>query len=483
MLSINLLTHIRSRYHNDDETFGQYARIECDNGHKITKSWEEDDLTRFCALFKGEGYPFFDAYFYNFKIRQISKEFDLLRLGKDYIINIELKHTSSPDRIIRQLVQNRYYLSVLQTPVHSFTYVAMENKLYCLCGDEIEEADPAVFARLVAAQRIRKVSDLNQLFTPDLFLVSPHLTPMKFLRNEYFLTDQQRMIKTEILADIDDDHYRFYTISGYYGTGKTLLAYDLVKDLMKTHRIGIIYSGVMNHKINVLVQHGYAIIPLEKISESDYGRYDIVVIDSAQRLSYRQRQSMIRSLRKNGTVALITYDPHGPDDLKQEFASLEDYGELRSFALTHRIRTNEQMAGFLSALLNKHRDHHIIHYKSIHVAAVKDQAEANEMIAYLASKHYYHVPLHFENEADYDACEKKITSDEDVIAKAFDRVVITMDQHFYYDEASRLKADPPQALRLLSETLERTRFALYVIVIDNSSVFKTCVSILGEYYE
>lgn len=483
MLSINLLTHVRSRKKADDETFNQYARIECDNGHKITKSWEEDDLESFCLLFKDEGYRFFDSYFYNFKIRQISKEFDLLRLGKDYIINIELKHESNPERITRQLVQNRYYLSVLQTPIHSFTYIARENQLYYLCGDEIEKADPGILAQLLRAQRIRKIRDLNQLFTPDLFLVSPLLSPMKFLRDEYFLTDQQRMIKTEILSDIDDDRYRFYSISGYYGTGKTLLAYDLAKELMKTHRVGIVHTGVISHKMAVLKQNGYVIIPSSEIDTIDCASFDIIVVDSSQRLDYRQRQRMMKSLRKNGVVGLITYDPHSPDDLKQEFAALEDYGELRSFALTHRIRTNEHMAGFLSALLNKNRDHHIQHYKSVHLASVEDDDQAREMIAYLESQHYYHVSLLFDNETDYDDYEKKIISDEDIAAKAFDRVVITLDHHFYYDEAGRLKANNQRAIRLLEETLERTRFALYVVIINNPLVFSACVSILGEYYE
>lgn len=482
MLSINLLTHIRSRKKADDETFNQYARIECDNGHKITKSWEEDDLESFCSLFKDESYRFFDSYFYNFKIRQISKEFDLLRIGKDYIINIELKHVSTPERITRQLLQNRYYLSVLKTPVHSFTYIAQTRTLYYLCDHDIEVADPAILAKLIKAQRIRKVRDLNQLFTPDLFLVSPNSTPMKFLRNEYFLTDQQRMIRNEILNDITDDHYRFYSISGYYGTGKTLLAYDLAKELMKMRRVGIIHTGVISHKMAVLRQNGYAMISLAEIDTIDYASYDIIVVDSAQRLDYIQRQRMMKSLRKNGVVGLITYDPHGPDDLKQEFATLEDYGELRSFALTHRIRTNEHMAGFLSALLNKNRDHHIVHYKSIHLAAVENKAQAQEMIAYLETRRYYYVPLSFDSNQDYVEYEKKITGDEDLAAKAFDRVVISLDHHFYYDEAGRLKADY-SSIRLLEETLERTRFALYIIVVDNPSVFSTCVSILGEYYE
>ena len=53
-------------------------------------------------------------FFYSFQIPRLGKEFDLLQIKEDQIVNIELKSGVVSDEAIRsQLLQNRYYLSVL----------------------------------------------------------------------------------------------------------------------------------------------------------------------------------------------------------------------------------------------------------------------------------------------------------------------------------------------------------------------------------
>ena len=56
--------------------------------------------------------------FYSFQIPKLGKEFDLLQIKDDQIVNIELKSGSVSDEAIRrQLIQNRYYLSVFGKPI------------------------------------------------------------------------------------------------------------------------------------------------------------------------------------------------------------------------------------------------------------------------------------------------------------------------------------------------------------------------------
>ena len=52
-----------------------------------------------------------NKWFYSFTIPQISKEFDLLKIGKNrQIVNIELKSQDvSMEKIEEQLIKNRYY--------------------------------------------------------------------------------------------------------------------------------------------------------------------------------------------------------------------------------------------------------------------------------------------------------------------------------------------------------------------------------------
>ena len=61
-------------------------------------------------------------FFYSFQIPRLGKEFDLLQIKEEQIVNIELKSGAVSDEAIRkQLIQNRYYLSVLGKPIHSYT--------------------------------------------------------------------------------------------------------------------------------------------------------------------------------------------------------------------------------------------------------------------------------------------------------------------------------------------------------------------------
>ena len=82
-------------------------------------------------------------FFYSFQIPRLGKEFDLLQIKDEQIVNIELKSGAVSDETIRkQLTQNRYYLSVLGRPIYSYTYISSQNRLVRLTNhDHIVEAD------------------------------------------------------------------------------------------------------------------------------------------------------------------------------------------------------------------------------------------------------------------------------------------------------------------------------------------------------
>ena len=81
--------------------------------------------------------------FYSFQILRLGKEFDLLQVKENQIVNIELKSGAvSEDAIRRQLIQNRYYLAILGRPVRSYTYISSQNRLVRLTNhDHIVEAE------------------------------------------------------------------------------------------------------------------------------------------------------------------------------------------------------------------------------------------------------------------------------------------------------------------------------------------------------
>lgn len=82
-------------------------------------------------------------FFYSFQIPRLGKEFDLLQIKDNHIVNIELKSGVVSDQAIRkQLIQNRYYLSVLGRPIQSYTYISSQNRLVRLTHhDHIVDAD------------------------------------------------------------------------------------------------------------------------------------------------------------------------------------------------------------------------------------------------------------------------------------------------------------------------------------------------------
>lgn len=74
----------------------------------------------------------FENFFTSYKIEQINKEFDLLKIDKDnLVLDIELKSEDvGQDAIQEQLEQNRYYLKHIAPDVRLYTFVDSSKELY-----------------------------------------------------------------------------------------------------------------------------------------------------------------------------------------------------------------------------------------------------------------------------------------------------------------------------------------------------------------
>lgn len=89
---------------------------------------------------------FFGYFYVGYKIPQIDKEFDLLRFGENYILNVEIKSIMQGDAAREQLVKNKYYLSLLGKKLKLFTYISEDDSLYQLADDEtLQPVDFGVF--------------------------------------------------------------------------------------------------------------------------------------------------------------------------------------------------------------------------------------------------------------------------------------------------------------------------------------------------
>ena len=134
----------------------------------------------------GCGIGDFDRYFVGYKIPQIGKEFDLLRLGGSFLVNIELKSDCTEEKIEKQLVRNKYYLSFLGLMVYSFTFVSASKELYFLQDNgQLNKVQIDLLRKLLSTQELDGREDLDALFNPSDYLVSPFNSTKKFLAGEY----------------------------------------------------------------------------------------------------------------------------------------------------------------------------------------------------------------------------------------------------------------------------------------------------------
>ena len=108
------------------------------------REWELDSMKAFVRELEthmDEVYALW--FFYSFQIPRLGKEFDLLQIREDQIVNVELKSGAVSDEALRkQLIQNRYYLAVQGKTIRSYTYISSQNRLVRLTNhDRIVDAD------------------------------------------------------------------------------------------------------------------------------------------------------------------------------------------------------------------------------------------------------------------------------------------------------------------------------------------------------
>ena len=107
--------------------------------------------------------------FYSFQIPRLGKEFDLLQIKEKQIVNIELKSGAVSDEAIRkQLLQNRYYLSVLGRNIRSYTYVSSLDRLVRLNNhDHIVEAKWEELCKDLEEESLEYKGNIEELFQAE----------------------------------------------------------------------------------------------------------------------------------------------------------------------------------------------------------------------------------------------------------------------------------------------------------------------------
>lgn len=428
-----------------------------------------------------------DGFFFSYTIAHISKEFDLLKISGDgrCILNIELKsETIDEKRISKQLSQNRYYLTHISTTIYSFTYVMETNTLYnlnergymrvCEAGELADILCKPAFAEFIE-------KDLDQLFRAADYLISPVDSPDKFLQGSYFLTNQQFEFKRRILDVLKEeqrDPPSLITVSGSTGTGKTLLLFDLAMELSRKRKVLILLGGK--------IQEGHRILDerLKKVWIRSADEFDTdedwscILVDEGNRISVDALEKLSDYTRSENVPCIIAYDPRRlkeSDEQNEEL--LQRIGDLDPIRLefTGNIRINRPVYAFLRALFNRKEKTPAVNFSCIEVLYAENMESAGAIADYYVEKGYHKIRLPGAGSGTTEGL-----AEEDIVGLEIDRIVIIVDERFYYDDDSRLRAEGDQgedALTMLYEGISRTREKLCLLVEGNEELLSQIMSI------
>ena len=298
-------------------------------------------------------------FFYSFQIPRLGKEFDLLQIKDEQIVNIELKSGAVSDETIRkQLIQNRYYLSVLGRPIYSYTYISSQNRLVRLTNhDHIVEADWQQLCGLLKNKSADYGGEIEDLFQAEMYLISPLTEPLKFLRKEYFLTSQQRDIKRQILKRIRTEHTGYYSFSGLPGTGKTLLLYDIAMKLSQKHKVCMIHCGEAGKKWEILHER---LRRIDFWSDNQIKNpinledYSAILVDEAHLLSAEKLELLLECVKEQPVIfSSDVEDMISSKEIDRRGTHrIEHLPEIQFFRLTNRIRANAEVSSFIQNMMH-----------------------------------------------------------------------------------------------------------------------------------
>lgn len=478
----------------DKNTYTEFENILSARKERMQiKEHEFGSLRRLVDILQEKGVTIaqLDGFFYSYTIRQIGKEFDLLKIdAPNRVLNIELKSMSvTEEKIERQLLKNKYYLGTLADRLDMYTYVEETDSLYTLQDNVLKKAE---FSELVCA--VKSFSEYgtdnpDKLLQAKNYLISPLNMPKEFLEGRYFLTQQQEMIKKSICESLSDENSctSYWGITGIAGTGKTLIMYDLAKEMSKTGKVLLIHCGILSdgHRMLNDMMENVDIISGNDICGNSFGekkivqdRYQFLLIDEAQRMSENALE-FIKSVTGNGIrICVFSYDyfqilskTEQRRNIPARIATLPGFTELK---LSGRIRSNREMNSFIQTLLDlRERDqNHIYQYENVDVLFAKDDKEAAQIINFYRNERGYTF-------IEYDDPIKDCPGDINVLETSgmeFEDVIITLTNHFKYSDEGVLMGNahpnPDYSYyRLLFQSVSRTRERLCIVVVGDGVLF------------
>lgn len=463
------------------------------------KKWEFDGLGRLvdhlCLV--PEDYDKMEFY-YSFQIPKLGKEFDLLQISEDTIVNIELKSEAVPEEKIRkQLLLNKHYLASLGKNIYSFTYISSTDQLYRLThSDRLVEAEWERVTKLLQPRNVCFTGNVEDLFLEENYLISPLTDPDRFLRRDYFLTSQQKDIRQKIINNIQKEHRLFQGFTGLPGTGKTLLLYDIAMQLSKKQKVCVLHFGSFPEEMERLDQilkriDFFQAERLEDLLQEKMREYSYICVDEGHRVSAEQLSYLQAYAMEQKCPVIFSYDLEtvvSPLERKEDTAfTIEALPDFVAYRLTNRIRTNSELSNFIQSIFMLNAGRRRNHYQSVTVMYAQNEYEAEMFLKDFRKQGYIYLYQEGENRELVDSlqnqenenkeqvdslqkqesenresvdgmrkqesenreqgvCIQNQTADDDyrmdaakATCKEFENVVMLLGEEFFYDEESYLR--------------------------------------------
>ena len=446
-----------------------------------------------------------DGFFLGYSIPQIGKEFDLLKIRSDAVLSIELKSRPVPlEQIRAQLLRNRHYLGHLGRDMQLFTFIADTRQCFRLKpGDVLEPVPASVPAKAVRSFASEYLTEIDGLFRPSEYIVSPAGTPGKFLNHEYFLTQAQDQVRKDLLAALSEttDHSCF-SLLGRPGTGKTLLLYDLGRELGRQALTAILHWGELAEGHRAINERdiGITILPWSVLEEDNgpeavcaaLAPFSYILVDESHRLSEEQFRTICATAKKYRQRAVFCLDPEQvlttaekQTDIAGRIASLPQMSG--TFMLSEHLRGNRELQEFIRQLRDAEYHPKVrMNYQDVDLGFAATIGEAQDQLAYFRDRGYVFINCFrptddvpgnpfLEFEGGYDI--------HHVIGQEFDKVVMLLDRSFFYSEDGRLEGVPrpdPDYIypNLFYQGITRVREKLALIVLESELLFDRISAIL-----
>ncbi|HDH4202851.1 TPA: ATP-binding protein, partial [Staphylococcus aureus] len=411
--------------------------IESDN--RPLKENEVEDLKSLINLLK-LNYKSCEGFFLSYEVPHIGHEIDLLKVTDNAILNIELKSRSELAKINKQQKYNYFYLNTLNKNVDIITYNRHEEKFYKYCQESEKSLEiniDKVRDKIFEYGNKEFISDIDYLFKPSNFLISPFNDTDKFLEDKYYLTAQQEKIKKDII----NHNGTIAIIEGRPGTGKSLLLYDIAKKLKKEFNILIIHCALLNEGHELMINKNWNIKSAHKnwvYDEENYEGKNYIFIDESHRFYPKQFEYVIETALKKDIKIITTIDPlQYLRDNENDFENLQrlkSHSNIYYKKIDNKIRSNPEISSFVKSIINL-RNIPEYKFKNISIEYLSKEDDWKSYLLNLRDRGWTYLPYtkSRDNISYHKYCSANThLNTHRIIGQEFNKVIVILDEGFKY---------------------------------------------------